>query len=68
MPHGPQAYRTDDLDLPVNPIIAVMPPEPCQEQLAADQDGATYLYSHGLRWPEEHPDDPERTGRPVVGH
>jgi len=68
MPHGPQGYRTDDLDLPMNPIIAVMPPEPYEEQLDADQDAATYLYSHGLRWPAGHPDDPERTGRPMVGH
>lgn len=68
MPHNPQGYRTDDLDLPVNPVIAVMPPDSGEEPLAADQDAATYLCSHGLRQPAEHPDDPERTGRPVVEH
>ena len=68
MPYHPQSYRTDDLDLPMNPIITVMPPEPYGEQPAADQDAATYLSSHGLRWPAEHPDDREHTGRPVVEH
>jgi hypothetical protein len=68
MPHFPQGYRADDLDLPVNPVITVMQPELREEPIAADQGDAAYLCSHGLGWPAEHPDDPERTGRPMVEH
>jgi len=68
MPQYPQDYRTDDLDLPMSPIIAVAQPELREDALAADRGDAAYLYSHGLGWPADHPDDPERTGRPVVEH
>ena len=68
MPQYPHGYRTDDLDLPANPIIAVMQPELREEPLAADRGNEAYLYSHGLRWPAERPAYPKRTGRPPVEH
>lgn len=68
MPHYPQGHRTDDLDLPMAPIIAVRPFGFRDDESVADQGDATYLYSHGLKWPPEHLHGPERTARPAIEH
>jgi hypothetical protein len=68
MPHYPQGRRTDDLDVPMAPIIAVRPFGFRDDQSVADQGDAAYLYSHGLRWPPERPDSSTRPDGPAIQH
>jgi hypothetical protein len=68
MQHDPQGYRTDDLGLPLDSGVASVRPSLPEQQALADEGHAAYLCSHGLWWPAERPDDPERTGWPMVEH
>ena len=68
MPHFPQGYRTDDLDLPPDSGITFVRPSRSEQQAVADESHAAYLCSHGLRWPTERPDVARRTDRSIVLH